>query len=316
MINDREIGLAYHQDMDVDVRHLRTLAAIVEEGTFGRAADRLGYTQSSVSQQVASMERALGGSVFDRPGGPRAARLTALGELVHARGQELLRHADRLGEAVSRFKAGNGRVDIGTFQSVSTVILPTLVARLREEHPDCEVRLSEGEEDDARIGDLDLLFYDGPVDDDVESVKLLDDPYVLVARPGDFADGPVPLAELSERPMVAWPATCDQPRMERALRESGSRPRIVFRSAGNETLLSMVRSGLGFAILPRLAVLGADREPGLRLHPLDPAPSREIQLHWPRRRRLSPLAQRAVELAREVARDLQTATVSGRAAPS
>jgi DNA-binding transcriptional LysR family regulator len=290
--------------MDVDLRHLRTLAAIVEEGTFGRAADRLGYTQSSVSQQVAALERSVDGSLFDRPGGPRAARLTALGELVHERGQELLRDAERLGNAVERFRAGNGRIDIGTLQSVSTVILPTLVARLRDEHPDCEVRLAEGEADNPRIGDLDLLFHDGPIDDDVESVKLLDDPYVLVARPGDFPDGPVRLEDLSGRPMVAWPATCDQPRLERALRDRGSRPKIVFRSAGNETLLSMVRSGLGFTILPRLAVLGTDVEHRLRRHPLDPGISREIQLHWPRHRSLSPLAHRAIELARELAQDL------------
>jgi DNA-binding transcriptional LysR family regulator len=288
-------------EMDVDLRHLRTLDAIVAEGTFGRAASRLGYTQSSVSQQIAALERSVGGPLFDRPGGPRAARLTALGELVHERGGELLRGADRLREAVERFGAGDGRIDIGTFQSVSTVILPTLIGRLRAEYPDCEVRLAEGEAEDPRIGGLDLLFTDGPVDDDVTSVKLLDDPYVLVARPGDFPDGPVRLEELSGRAMVAWPSTCDQPRLERALRVSGSRPDIVFRSAGNETLLSMVRSGLGFTILPRLAVIGAAADDRLRLHALRPAPAREIQLHWPRRRPPSPLACRAIELARDIA---------------
>ena len=55
------------------------MALIAEEGTFGRAADRLGYTQSSVSQQVAALERAVGGVVFDRPGGPKRVRLTPLG---------------------------------------------------------------------------------------------------------------------------------------------------------------------------------------------------------------------------------------------
>ena len=64
---------------DVELRHLRAMAAIAEEGTFGRAADRLGYTQSSVSQQVAALERAVGGAVFDRPGGPKRVRLTPLG---------------------------------------------------------------------------------------------------------------------------------------------------------------------------------------------------------------------------------------------
>jgi DNA-binding transcriptional LysR family regulator len=291
--------------MDVDLRHLRTLHAIAEEGTFGRAARRLGYTQSSVSQQVAALERSVRGPVFDRPGGPRAARLTPLGELVLLRGLELLRGADDLTDAVERFHLGDGRIDIGTFQSVSSVILPSLVSRLRDERPDCEVRLSEGEPENPRIGHLDLLFYDGPVDDDVESVKLLDDPYVVLARPGDFPDGPVPLEALDERPMVAWPATCDQPALERALRRAGARPRIVFRSASNETLLAMVGVGLGCAVLPRLAVADVQDDPHFRIHPLDPAPSRGIYLHRPASRSSSALAMRAIELAHEIADELR-----------
>ena len=290
--------------MDLELRHLRTLEVIAEEGTFGRAAGRLGYTQSTVSQQIATLERAIGAPVFDRPGGPRAVRLTALGELVLQRGRLVLRGADELGAAVDRFQAGEGRIDIGTFQSVSTVILPSLVSRLYAEHPDCEVRLFEEEPEDPRIGDLDMLFYDGVIDDDVESVKLLDDPYVLVARTGDFAEDPVRLADLDGRDMVAWPATCDQPRMEQAMGRSGAHPRIVFRSASNEALLSMVRFGLGFAILPKLAVTGAFMDDHLRVHALDLPLSREMYLHRPSSRSLSPLAVRAIELAREIAATL------------
>lgn len=289
--------------MDVDLRHLRTLDAIAEEGTFGRAAQRLSYTQSTVSQQIAALERSVGGPVFDRPGGPRAVRLTPLGEVLLERGRRVLRESDDLSNAVERFRAGGGRIDIGTLQSVSTVIMPTLVSRLKEEYPDCEVKLFEEEPDDARIGDLDLLFYDSLVDEDAETVKLLDDPYVLVARSGDFADDPVPLAQLNGRAMVAWPATCDQPRMERALKDNGAQPRIVFRSASNEALLSMVRHGLGCAVLPRLAVIGVDGDRGLRIHELEPAPSREVYLHWPKGRHLSPLVLRAIEIAREIADD-------------
>jgi len=288
----------------VELRHLRTLDAIAEEGTFGRAAHRLGYTQSSVSQQVAALERSVGGPVFDRPGGPRAVRLTALGELVLERGRRLLEGADELAEAIERLRAGDGRIDIGTFQSVSTVILPELVSRLREEHPACEVRLFESEPEEPRIGDLDMLFYDGPVDDDVESVKLLDDPYVLVAAADAFPAGAVRLRDLDGGAMVAWPAICDQPRMEAALRSNGAEPQVVFRSASNEALLSMVRFGLGFAVLPRLAVTGATDDDRLRVHPLRPQLAREMYLHWPRGRSLTPLALRAIELARNIARNI------------
>ncbi len=66
----------------------------------------------------------------------------------------------------------------------------------------------------------------------------------------------------------------------------------------------MVRVGLGCAILPSLAVTGAVGDPALRIHPLDPSPSREIHLHWPARRPMSAVAARALELARQIADDL------------
>ena len=63
----------------LELRHLLALDAVASEGTFGRAAERLGYTQSAVSQQIAALERAIGGAVFDRPGGPKPVRITPLG---------------------------------------------------------------------------------------------------------------------------------------------------------------------------------------------------------------------------------------------
>lgn len=297
------LGLVTH----VELRHLAAMAAIAEEGSFGRAAARLGYTQSTVSQQIAALEKTVGGPVFDRPGGPKPVRLTPLGSVVLTHGRELLARAGALADAVDRFKAGDGRIDIGTFQSVSNVILPSVVRRLRYEHPGCDIRLSEEEPEQPRIGDLDLLFYDGRVDGDVERLKLLDDPYLLVAGPGAFPEGPVPLERLDGAPMVAWPLTCDQPLMEQAVARSGARPQVVFRTAVNDTLLSMVRAGLGSAVLPWLAVRGADvpSDDRLRVHELRPSPpSREIYLHWRAGHTHSPLAGRAIEIAVEVAAEL------------
>lgn len=137
---------------DVELRHLAAMAAIVEEGSFGRAATRLAYTQSTVSQQIAALERAVGGPVFDRPGGPKPVRLTPLGSVVLTHGRELLAKAEALADAVDRFKAGDGRIDIGTFQSVSNVILPSVVRRLRDEHHGCDIRLSEEEPEQRPAG--------------------------------------------------------------------------------------------------------------------------------------------------------------------
>lgn len=291
---------------DVELRHLRTVVAIADEGTFGRAASRLGYTQSSVSQQIAALERAVGGAVFDRPGGPRPVRITPLGEVVLTHGRDLLTRSEALADAVDRFRAGNGRIDIGTFQSVSTLILPAVVRRLLDEHPGCDIRLSEVEPEDPTIGDLDLLFHDGRVEGDVEHVKLLDEPYLLVAGAGAFPDGPVPVELLDDAPLVAWPRTYHQRWLERTLAGYGARPRIVFRTTGHETILSMVRAGIGSAVLPWLALHGSDASSDDRLgiHALRPSPSREMSLHWPAGRTRSPLANRTIEIAVDTAGEL------------
>lgn len=292
---------------DVELRHLAAMVAVADEGSFGRAATRLGYTQSTVSQQIAALERAVGGPVFNRPGGPKPVRITPLGAVVLQHGRDLLAMADGLVDAVDRFAAGDGRINIGTFQSVSNVILPVVVRRLRDEHPGCEIRLSEEEPEEPQIGDLDLLFYDGRIETDVEHIKLLDDPYFVVAGAGTFPDGPIRLEQLDRAPMVAWPLTCDQPMMEQALARGGAHPRIVFRSAINDTLLAMVRAGLGSTVLPWLVIQGANVQSDhqLHIHELRPAlPPREIYLHWRAGSTQSPLAARAIEIAVDVAAEI------------
>ncbi|MBO2450737.1 LysR family transcriptional regulator [Actinomadura barringtoniae] len=291
---------------DVELRHLRTMAAIAEEGTFGRAAERLGYTQSSVSQQIAALEKTVGGAVFDRPGGPRPVRITPLGEVVLAHGRDLLTKAELLNDAVDRFRAGNGRIDIGTFQSVTNLILPDVIRRLLDEHPGCDIRLSDVQANDPQLGDLDLLFHDGPIEGDTEHVKLLDEPYLLVTGVGAHPDGPVRAKLLDDAPMVAWPLTFHQTWLERELARAGARPRIVFRTTGHETILSMVRAGIGSAVLPWLALYGCDAwsDDQLSLHPLQPSPTREMYLHWHAKRTQSPLAIQAIDLAVEAAGNL------------
>jgi DNA-binding transcriptional LysR family regulator len=291
---------------DVELRHLRTMAAIAEEGTFGRAAARLGYTQSSVSQQVAALEKAVGGAVFDRPGGPRPVRITPLGEVVLTHGRDLLTKAEALADAVDRFRAGSGRIDIGTFQGVSNLILPAVVRRLLDEHPGCDIRLSEVEPENPQIGGLDLLFHDGRIEGDVEHVELLAEQYLLVAGAGAFPDGPVRVKLLDDTPMVAWPPTYHQTWLERTLASNGARPRIVFRTAGHETIVSMVRAGIGSAVLPSLALHGSDAwsDERLSIHELRPSPARTWYLHWRAERAQSPLATRAIDIAVEAANGL------------
>jgi DNA-binding transcriptional LysR family regulator len=301
----------------VELRHLAALDAVATEGTFGRAAAMLGYTQSAVSQQIAALEKAVGGAVFDRPGGPRPVTITPLGKVVLAHARDLLSKAQTAAEAIERFKAGeSGRIDIGTFQSVSNVLLPQIVRQLRDEHPGVDIRLVEEETAVDRLlaGELDLIFWVTPIDGDIDSVKLLDDPYVLLARRGDFPTGPVRLADLDGVQMVAFPPHfCDGGRVDSAFAAADIAPLVVFRTADNGTVASMVRAGMGPAVMPLLAVDIRPDDDALCTHPLIPAITpRQISVIWLSRRTLSPVARRAVELSVDVANAMAASGSSGR----
>ena len=289
----------------LELRHLLALDTVAVEGTFGRAAERLGYTQSAVSQQIAALERAIGGAVFDRPGGPKPVRITPLGKLVLTHARDLLDRAQATADAIERFKAGEGRIDIGTFQSVSNVLLPEIVMQLRVEHPAVDLRVFEEETAVDRLlaGELDLTYWVGPIDGPIESAKLLDDPYVLVSRRGDFPDGPVHCEQLDGVQLVSFPRLlCDMGRVEDAFSSLGVNPVVVFRTADNGAVMSMVRAGMGAAVMPLLAVDIHPDDNVLCTHELlPPIAPREVCVMWQAGRTLSPLARRVIDISRSVA---------------
>ena len=294
---------------NLDMRLLVAFDAVVTTGTFGRAAERLGYTQSAVSQQIASLERLVGEPIFDRPGGPRPVELTPFGARLLDHARAVLTHLDRIGDDLDRFRTGDaGRLTVGTFQSISNTVLPQLIGAMRTELPNLEIVVFESDQDEvlhARLaaGDLDLCFVVGDVDPGFDSRHLLSDPFRLLARPGQFPAGPVPITALATEPFVGQHENSCQLINEAGLRSAGIDPTYVFRTNDNGTVAAMVRAGMGVAVLPLLCVEPED--PRITLHPLDPAfPGREVSIAWRAGHTLSPAAERFVQLAVEVSRDV------------
>lgn len=299
---------------DLELRHLIALDAVAREGTFGRAAARLGYTQSAVSQQIAALERLVGASVFDRPGGPRPVELTPLGKLVLNHAREVIGRVEAAGEAIDRFRAGEGgRIDVGTFQSVSSMLLPEIVRRLRLDFPSIDIRLfedddKEGAVEKIRDGELEVAFTVG-IRPDLESLVLLDDPFVLVAPAGELPPGPYRPRDLDGASLIGYPPGTCQMDIEGGLRDQGADATFVFRTVDNGAQIAMVRAGMGWAVMPLLCV--DPRDPSIDVRPLQPPiPARQVAIVWRKERTLSPPAARLIELAQDVAGDLQQMPVS------
>ncbi len=298
---------------DLELRHLVALDAVATEGTFARAAERLGYTQSAVSQQIAALERAVGEKVFDRPGGPRPVELTPFGVELLLGGRDLLGRVDALADGLDRFRSGHtGRLTIGTFQSVSSAVLPMVLGRFRLAHPDVEVQLLETDvdedlEDHLERGQIEVSFLVGqvaePAQSGFESRLLLTDPFVLIARPGQFPPGPISLDAIAAEPLIGQHPNSCQLLNEAGLRAAGLDPSYVFRSNDNGTVAAMVRAGMGVAVMPLLCTEPED--PRTELHPLDPPiPGRQVSIAWRAGRTLSPAAEAFVELTAVVCAEL------------
>ncbi|MCB0968996.1 MAG: LysR family transcriptional regulator [Ilumatobacter sp.] len=291
----------------LELKHVVALDAVASEGTFGRAAERLGYTQSAVSQQIAALERILGDKVFDRPGGPRPVVLTPLGAELLERGRELLARVDAMSLELDLFRTGSvGRLSVGTFQSTSAMLLPKIVGRMRDQFPSIEMHVVESDDEDRLVtalvtGEVEVSFLVGEPPADIDGLHLFDDPYVLVARPGQFDEGPVSVDQFADEPMIGQHPNACQLTGEAGLRSVGLTPTYVYRTNDNSTVAAMVRAGMGVAVMPFLCVEPEDRR--VSIHPLEPSiPDRSIWVAWREHRTQSPAAQRFVDLAVDVSR--------------
>ena len=302
---DRWLGL--------DLRHLVALKTIADEGSFGRAADRLGYTQSAVSQQIAALERIVGLKLVERPGGPRPVSLTEAGRI-------LLRHADAIQARLlaakadmAALEAGDaGRIRVGTFQSVGARVIPVLLRRFSETHPDVEVVLHESQNEDELLelierGELDLTFWTLPVvGGPYESVELLRDPYVLVVPAGSpltELKRPPTLREIVLQPLIGFNQCRAMAHVDLQLTAAGRTPNYVFRSDNNGTVQGLVGAGVGVSVSPRLTI--DEDDPAIALIDLrGRIEPRVIGLVWHSDRHRSRASEAFVESAIELCGEL------------
>jgi molybdate transport repressor ModE-like protein len=301
------------QWLGVEVRHFAALDAVAREGSFGRAADRLGYTQSAVSQQIATLEKIVGETLIDRPGGPRAVSLTEAGELLLRHAEAIVARLDAARADMAALRAGEtGALRVGTYQSVGARVLPEVMRRFLADWPGIELGLSEPATDPelyaaVESGALDLAFCSPPLPDGpFEMLELMSDPYVLlVPATGGLANrSSVSLDDLGDELLIGSNTCASGVALESELAERGFGVEYAFRSDDNGTLQGLVAAGFGVALTPLLAIApGDDRVKALRLVPK--VPRRRVAVVWHRDRHRSPAARAFIEIARDVSADVE-----------
>ena len=251
----------------------------------GRA--RLGYSLSTLSEQVAALERLVAQRLVERPGGRRADRDHA-GRAASARARRReSRHGSPRPAPISRRSAARaGACASGSSRAWPCALLPAIVRELAERRPDLALELVERADDGLLLdlvaaGDLDAAFAVGPLGDRALAVEaLLDDPYIVLVSAASPLAGRATLAvaDLVHEPLIDY-RELRLVHHGRGRLPAGARPRVVARSDDGPTIHALVGAGVGIALVPRLTVdLRDDTVRAIALEP--PVTPRRVALAW------------------------------------
>jgi DNA-binding transcriptional LysR family regulator len=127
---------------DVSLVALRVFREVAERGTFTAAAVALGYTQSAVSRQIATLERAAGSQLLERR--REGVALTAAGQVVLRNAAGILDQLDATARELAGLPVAGGTVRLGWFPSAGAVLLPRAISAVRRTHPAVTVTTREG----------------------------------------------------------------------------------------------------------------------------------------------------------------------------
>src|SRR3954454_9153047 len=246
--------------MDLEIRHLRLVAAVASVGSLTRAGDQLHLTQSALSHQLRDIEGRLGAALFLRVG--KRLVITPAGERLLPSATDAL---DRLRRAehdigeMGRDSAGSLRITTECYTCYHW--LPPLLMRFRRTFPRGEVRIDvEATQRPIEMlpaGRIDLGLMSTPVRDRrLVSRRVFDDELVLIAsKHHRFAQQRrVRLAQMREETLFVYPPKEESGPLQNVLLPAGAAPALVEEVQLTEAITELCKAGLGVAILARWAV--------------------------------------------------------------
>jgi DNA-binding transcriptional LysR family regulator len=302
----------------LNVSRLRVLREVAGHGSFSAAAEAMSYTQSAVSQQIATLEAEAGMALLERR--PRGARLTEAGRTLVSHTEGILARL-QAAEAELGELAGlrGGQLRMASFPTAGATLMPLAIAEFRAKHPGVELTLAEGEPEeiaprlDAGELDLALLFEFADTGDplgesltrgeNLTRVELLQDALCLalprrhpLARRGEL--------RLEDLHGEAWVQTsrsspCAR-HVVRCCHAAGFEPNVAFESDDYQTVQGLVGAGVGVAFIPELALSAVREDIVVRALTPDP-PVREVIAAVPFGGKLAPAAPAMLGILRETA---------------
>ena len=265
----------------MESKKLEALLMAVDLGSFTKAAEVLGYTQSGLTHMMNSLEKEVGFTLLER--GRSGVRLTEEGERIAPAVREFLQANARLDSVIEQVASSRTEIiRVSAYASIAMHWLPGIIQRFREECPDVDVDIRMADHVDVPYellaqGKMDAILVSPQDEGQYEWVHLADDPMFAVL-PKDFDTQGMtafPLAAFEARDFIMPSQGFDKDIM-RIFNRIGVKPHILPTWVDDPTVISMVSHGLGVSMMTELTVRG--RTDGVKLLPVGPASSRELGL--------------------------------------
>ena len=265
----------------MESKKLEALLMAVDLGSFTKAAEVLGYTQSGLTHMMNSLEKEVGFTLLER--GRNGVRLTEEGERIAPAVREFLQANARLDSVIEQVASSRTEIiRVSAYASIAMHWLPGIIQRFREECPDVDVDIRMADHVDIPYellaqGKMDAILVSPQDEGQYEWVHLADDPMFAVL-PKDFDTQGMtafPLAAFEARDFIMPSQGFDKDIM-RIFNRIGVKPHILPTWVDDPTVISMVSHGLGVSMMTELTVRG--RTDGVKLLPVEPASSRELGL--------------------------------------
>jgi DNA-binding transcriptional LysR family regulator len=244
----------------MELRHLRYLVAVADQGSYTAASRSLRVAQSAISEQLADLEQEVGVPLFTRSG--RKTALTAAGSAFVEEARRTLAAAEQAIDRAQRVHRGQaGTLRIGFFAGGTGVNFPRLIQTFRKQSPDVQLSLVEMTSTQQWValaeGKIDVGFtrrLEPEFRHELRSAPIQQDPIMaILPKNHPAAPGPVDLRDLANERFVLSSRETSPAVFDKAIElcsEAGFSPRIASISSVWSSVVVMVRAGEGVSLLP------------------------------------------------------------------
>ncbi|CAI8841560.1 MULTISPECIES: LysR family transcriptional regulator [Bacillus] len=243
----------------MELRHLKTFIIVAESGGFTRAGEQLGYTQSTITNHIRSLEEEIGNRLFDRLG--KKVILTDVGEHMLSYAHKILELSNEALESSQMNGKFSGTIRIGANESLMIYRLPAVLYEFKRKYPQVHIILqpSESQElhNELKSGKFDFALFTHPeqLGTDIVTHSLVQEKIVLIAPPKHPLTKKVSVspADLEGEMLLLTEPGSYRDLLERRIKEDGINcSHIHFWSI--EAIKQTVMCGLGISYLPFITV--------------------------------------------------------------